>query len=171
MSDEMQGNSREDQNAGRLRKLITLQGETILDGADPMASLREGERGRCRLAGWGGSSRWTRGRRSSRRTARMSLGSPTRSCRTIRARLPQHRALGKDLLNARQEGLGRVLTLKQFDDVANTAAGERFRLEARQTACLEHPNITPVHGYQAFPDGRQVIEFCEVRGATWENSS
>lgn len=171
MADSNHNEAKDEQGKIDLRRLVTLQGQTIPDDADPMASLRETERGGALEAGGMGRRFALDARAAEARADHADVLALADQVVPDDARpSAATSALGKGLVNVRQDGLGRVLTLKSFDDVANTAAGERFRLEALVTAWLEHPNITPVHGYQALPDGRQVIEFQEVRGATWDRA-
>ncbi|UCF31335.1 MAG: serine/threonine protein kinase [bacterium] len=79
---------------------------------------------------------------------------------------------------ARQESLDRVVAIKELDIRRTTAdirAAERFRLEARAAASLDHPNIITIHDFwemtnkafiaMEFVDGLELKEVLDRFGA------
>ncbi|HWB79353.1 MAG TPA: serine/threonine-protein kinase, partial [Nannocystaceae bacterium] len=66
--------------------------------------------------------------------------------------------------------LQREVALKTLRiDLDDETLAQRFRVEARLSAQLEHPNIVPVHDYGIAPDGRPFITMRWIRGRSlWQ---
>ncbi|GFE87352.1 serine/threonine-protein kinase [Steroidobacter agaridevorans] len=69
---------------------------------------------------------------------------------------------------ARDERLGRMVALKFLPPhlVSHESAKNRFLLEARAAAALDHPNICTVHEIGAAPDGQMYISMPLYEGET-----
>ena len=70
------------------------------------------------------------------------------------------------ILDAKEAATGRTVAMKVMLKTGSSEAVMRFIAEAKVTACLEHPNIVPVHELSVDENGQVFYTMKFVRGVT-----
>ncbi len=73
------------------------------------------------------------------------------------------------VFRGRQNSLERHVAIKQSLAVASDRSRERFLIEARVTAYLQHPNIVPVHELGENDQGNCLMVMKLLGGSTWDS--
>jgi serine/threonine protein kinase len=73
------------------------------------------------------------------------------------------------VFHGRQNSLERDVAIKQSLATSNDRSRERFLIEARVTAYLQHPNIVPVHDLGENDQGHCLMVMKLLGGSTWES--